>query len=81
MMLPACALLLSVRDRRANFRIYTFLPSVNPFGRANRQYLELVLTLQCRADSADGIREILRATVQSKFEENNQHKNVIIMMM
>jgi hypothetical protein len=52
-----------------------------PFRRANRQYLELVLTLQNRADAADGIGEILRATVHGKFEENNQHTNMISIMI
>ncbi len=36
---------------------------------------------QGRADSADGIGEILRATVHSEFEENNQYKNMISIMM
>ena len=49
--------------------------------QANRQYLELVLTLQSRADAADGIGEILRATVHGKFEENNQHTNMISIMI
>ncbi len=55
--------------------------AINPYQRANRQYLELVLTLQSRANAADGIGEILRATVHGKFEENNQHTNMIIIMM
>ena len=51
-----------------------------PYRKAIRQYL-VVLTLQNRADAADGIGEILRATVHGKFEENNQHTNMISIMI
>ncbi len=59
--------------------------AMHPFQGANRQansqYLELVLTLQSRANAADGIGKILPATVHVKFEENNQHTNMITIMM